>query len=115
MGRFVVSAAVQAAAPDVRLVVSVSGADDGLPRRALVPSNFEVVSLAPEEDHTPQQRNIAQAVEGPAGVYQLTLEGTGLPATREPRLIILAIAVSGDAETGWADDRGQTIAVGTLL
>jgi hypothetical protein len=54
-------------------------------------------------------------VEGPAGVYQLTLEGTGLPATREPRLIILAIAVSGDAETGWADDRGQTIAVGTLL
>jgi hypothetical protein len=114
MGRLVVSAAVQATAQGVGLVVSVSGADDGLPRSGLAPTNFAVVSLAPGEDLPPRERRIAQATEGPAGVYQLALEGTDPPAMPEPRHIILAIAVSGDTETGWADDQGQSIAAGTL-
>ena len=114
MGRLVVSAAVQATAQGVGLVVSVSGADDGLPRGGLAPTNFAVVSLAPGEDLPPLERRVAQTMEGPAGVYQLTLEGTGPSATPEPRQIILAIAVSGDTETGWADDQGQSIAAGTL-
>lgn len=115
MARFVVSAAVQATAQDVRLFISVSGADNGLPRSGLAPSNFEVVSLAMGGDATPQSLRVSQAAEGPAGIYQLTLDSMDLPATRETRTIILAIVVSGDAEAGWADDRGQTIAVGTIL
>jgi hypothetical protein len=30
-----------------------------------------------------------------------------------PQTMIFAITVSGDTESGWADDRGQTIAVGS--
>jgi hypothetical protein len=52
-------------------------------------------------------------VEGPAGIYQLILERNDEPSTLVPRTIILAITVSGDTESGWADDRGQTIAVGS--
>ena len=39
------------------------------------------------------------------------LEGDGQPSTLVPRTSILAISVIGDAESGWADDREQTIAV----
>src|SRR5215213_9861585 len=112
MARVVVHAAVQATAQDVRLVVSVSGAEDGLPRSGLASTNFDVVSVASGEDTAPRQQLIAQAVEGPAGIYQLVLEGDDQPSTLVPRTIILAIMVSGDTEGGWADDRGQTIAVG---
>jgi hypothetical protein len=53
-------------------------------------------------------------VEGPAGIYQLVLDGDGQPATLVLRTSIFAITVSGDTESGGADDRGQTIAVGRL-
>ena len=52
-------------------------------------------------------------VEGPAGIYQLVLDGDGQPSLLVPRTDIFAITVSGDTESGWADDRGQTIAVGS--
>ena len=113
MARVVVRGVVQATTQDVRLIVSVSGADDGLPRSGLAAANFDVVSVASGEDPTPRQQLIAQAVEGPTGVYQLVLEGTDQPPTLVPRTIILAITVIGDTASGWADDRGQTIAVGS--
>ena len=115
MARVVVSAAVQATAQDVRLIVSVSGAADGLHRSGLAAANFDVVSVASVEDPTPRQQLIAQAVEGPAGVYQLVLEQNGESSTLTPRMIIFAITVIGDTESRWADDRGQTIAVGSTL
>ena len=113
MARVVVEAGVQATAQDVRLVVSVSGAEDGLPRSGLASTNFDVVSVASDEDPAPRQQLIAQVVEGPAGIYQLVLEGDGQPSTLVPRTVVFAITVSGDTESGWADDRGQTIAVGS--
>jgi hypothetical protein len=113
IARVVVHAAVQATVQDVRLIVSVSGAEDGLPRSGLASTNFDVVSVASGEDTAPRQQLIAQVAEGPAGIYQLVLEGDGQPSTLVPRTIILAITVSGDTESGWADDRGQTIAVGS--
>ena len=79
MARVVVYAAIQATAQDVRLIVSVSGADDGLPRSGLASANFDVVSVASGEDTAPRQQLIAQVVEGPAGIYQLVLE-RGWPA-----------------------------------
>ena len=112
MARVVVYAVVQATAQDARLIVSVSGADDGLPRSGLASTNFDVVSVASDEDTAPRQQLIAQVVEGPAGIYQLILERNDEPSTLVPRTIIFAITVSGDTESGWADDRGQTIAVG---
>jgi hypothetical protein len=113
MARVVVHVVVQATTQDVRLIVSVSGAEDGLPRSGLAATNFDVVSVASDEDTAPRQQLIAQVAEGPAGVYQLVLEGDGQPSTLMPRTIIFAITVSGDTESGWADDRGQTIAVGS--
>jgi hypothetical protein len=113
MARAVVSAVVQATAREVRLIVSVSGADDGLPRSGLAVSNFDVVSVVSGEDTAPRQQLIAQAVEGPAGVYQLVLEGDGQPSTLLAKMTIFAITVNGNTESGWADDRGQTIAVGS--
>jgi len=115
MARVVVSAAVQATAQDVRLIVSVSGAADGLHRSGLAAANFDVVSVASVEDPTPRQQLIAQAVEGPAGVYQLVLDEDGQPSTLVSRTVIFAITVSGNTEGGWADDQGQTIAVGSTL
>ena len=112
MARLVLNAAVQAMAQDVRLIVSVSGAEDGLPRSGLASTNFDVVSVASGEDTVPRQQLIAQVVEGPAGIYQLVLEGDGQLSTLVPRTTIFAITVSGDTQSGWADDRGQTIAVG---
>jgi hypothetical protein len=111
MARVVVHAAVHATAQGVRLIVSVSGAEDVHPRSGLAVSNFDVVSVASGEDTAPRQQLIAQVVEGPAGIYQLVLDGNGRQSTLVPRTIILAITVSGDTEGGWADDRGQTIAV----
>ena len=113
MARDVVPGVVQATAQDVRLIVSVSGADDGLPRSGLASTNFDVVSMASSEDTAPRQQLIAQVVEGPEGVYQLALDGDGRAATLVPRRSILAITVNGDTESGWADDRGQTIAAGS--
>jgi hypothetical protein len=115
MARVVVSAAVQATAQDVRLIVSVSGAVDGLPRSGLSAANFDVVSVASGEDPGPRQQLIAQAVEGPAGVYQLVLDENDQPSTLMPRTIIFAITVIGDTASGWADDQGQTIAVNSTL
>ena len=100
-------------AQNVRLIVSVSGADDGLPRSGLASTNFDVALVASGEDTAPRQHLIAQVVEGPAGIYQLVLDRDGQRSTLVPRTIILAITVSGDTESGWADDRGQTIAVGS--
>ena len=113
MARVVVHAAVQAMAQNVRLIVSVSGAEDGLPRSGLASTNFDVVSVASGEDTTPRQQLIAQVMEGPTGIYQLVLDGDGQPSTLVPQTMIFAITVSGDTESGWADDRGQTIAVGS--
>jgi hypothetical protein len=113
MARVVVHAAVQATAQDVRLIVSVSGAEDGLPRSGFADTNFDVVSVASDEDTAPRQQLIAQVAEGPAGIYQLVLEGDGQPSTLLAKMVIFAITVSGDTESGWADDRGQTIAVGS--
>ena len=79
----------------------------------LHPRTFDVVSVANGEDTAPRQQLISQVVEGPAGIYQLILERNDEPSTLVPRAIILAITVSGDTESGWADDRGQTIAVGS--
>ena len=112
MARVVVHAVVQATVQDVRLIVSVSGADDGLPRSGLASTNFDVVSVVSGEDTAPRQQLIAQVVEGPAGIYQLVLDGDDQPSTLVPRTSIFAIMVSGDTESGWADDRGQTITVG---
>ena len=113
MARVVVNAAVQVTGQDVRLIVSVSGAADGVPRSGLAAANFDVVSVASGADTAPRQQLIAQAVEGPAGIYQLILDRNDEPSTLVPRTSILAITVSGDTESGWADDRGQTIAVGS--
>jgi hypothetical protein len=113
MARVVVHAAVQATEQNVRLIVSVSGAVDGLPRSGLGATNFDVVAVASGEDTTPRQQLIAQAVEGPAGVYQLVLDEDGQPSTLVSRTVIFAITVMGDTEGGWADDAGQTIAVGS--
>ena len=113
MARVEVYAAVQATAQGVRLIVSVSGADDGLPRRGLASANFDVVSVLSGEDTAPRQQLIAQVVEGPAGIYQLVLDGDDQQSMLVPQRSIFAIAVSGDTESGWADDRGQTIAVGS--
>jgi hypothetical protein len=113
MARVVVTAAVHATVQEVRLIVSVSGADDGLPRSGLAVSNFDVVSVVSAEDTAPRQQLIAQAVEGPEGVYQLVLEGDGQPPTLLAKMVIFAITVNGSSESGWADDRGQTIAVGS--
>jgi hypothetical protein len=46
MARVVIHAAIQATAQDVRLIVSVSGAEDGLPRSGLASTNFDVASVA---------------------------------------------------------------------
>ncbi len=108
MARVVVDAVVQATAQDVRLIVSVSGAADGHPRSGFVAANFDVAAVASGADPAPRQQLIAQVVEGPAGVYQLVLEPDDQPSARG---IIFAITVTGDTEGGWADDRGQTIAV----
>ncbi|HZG67261.1 MAG TPA: hypothetical protein VEZ12_10985 [Herpetosiphonaceae bacterium] len=113
MARVVVHAVVQATAQDVRLIVSVSGAEDGHPRSGLAVTNFDVVSVASGEDTTPRQQLIAQVVEGPAGIYQLVLDEDGQPSTLVSRTIIFAITVSGDTKGGWADDRGQAIAMGS--
>ena len=113
MARVVVNAAVQATAQAVRLIVSVTGAADGLPRSGLAAANFDVVSIASGDDTAPQQQLIAQAVEGPEGVYQLVLERNDQPSPLVPPLFIFAITVIGDTEGGWADDRGQTIVVGS--
>ena len=110
MARVVVSAAVQATGQDVRLIVSVSGAADGLPRSGLAAANFDVVSVVSGEA---RQQLIAQVGEGPAGVYQLVLERNDEPSTLVSRMLIFAVTVLGDTETGWADDRGQTITVGS--
>src|SRR5215204_76589 len=95
MARVVVSATVQATAQDVRLIVSVSGAEDGHPRSGLVATNFDVVLVASEEDTAPRQQLIAQAVEGPEGVYQLVLERNDQLSTLVPRMI-------GDRPLSWA-------------
>ena len=115
MARVVVQAAIQATAQDVRVIVSVSGAEDGLPRSGLASTNFDVVSVVSGDDTTPRQQLIAQVVEGPAGIDQLMLDGDGQPSALVPQTMILAITVSGDTESGWADDRGQTIAIGGTL
>ena len=65
------------------------------------------------EDTAPRQQLIAQVVEGPAGIYQLVLNGDDQQSMLVPQRSIFAIAVSGDTESGWADNRGQTIAVGS--
>ena len=111
MARVVVHAVVQAAGQDVRLIVSVSGADDGFPRSGLAATNFDVVSVVNGEDTAPRQQLIALAVEGPAGVYQLVLDKDGQSSTLMPQPIIFAMTVTGDTQSGWAGDRGQTIAV----
>ena len=72
-----------------------------------------MVSVGSGEDTAPRQQLIAQAVEGPEGVYQLVLEGNDEPSMLVPQMVIFAITVFGDTETGWADDQGQTIAVGS--
>jgi hypothetical protein len=113
MARVVVSAAVQATAQDVRLIVSVSGAADGLPRSGLAAANFNVVLVAGGADTAPQQQLIAQTVEGPEGVYLLILERNNQPSTPVSRMVVFAVTVIGDTEGGWADDRGQTIVVGS--
>src|SRR5215211_3610988 len=95
MARVVVRAAVQATTQDVRLIVSVNGAEDGLPRNGLAAANFDVVSVASGDDTVPRQQLIAVAAEGPAGIYQLVLEGDGQPSTLVPRTSILAITVRG--------------------
>jgi hypothetical protein len=112
MARVVIHAAVQETTQDVRLFDSVSGAEDGLPRSGLASTNVDVMSVASGEDTAPRQQLIAQAVEGPAGIYQLVLDGDGQQSMLLPQRSIFAITVSGDTESGWADDRGQTIVVG---
>ena len=112
MARVLVHGIVQATAQNVRLIVSVSGAEDGLPRSGLASANFDVVSVVSGEDTAPRQQLIAQVVEGPAGIYQLVLDGDGQQSMLLPQRSIFAITVSGDTESGWADDRGQTIVVG---
>ena len=74
MTRVVANANGHATAQEPRLIVSVSGASDGLPRSGLAVSSFDVVSVESGEDIAPRQRLIARAVEGPAGIYQLVLE-----------------------------------------
>jgi hypothetical protein len=71
------------------------------------------VSVESGDDTAPRQQLIAQAVEGPAGIYHLVLEGDSQPSALVPQTSIFAITVSGETESGWADDRGQTIAVGS--
>jgi hypothetical protein len=113
MARVVVHAAVQATAQEVHLIVSVIGAEDGLPRSGLASTNFDIASVGSVEDTAPRQQLIAQMLEGPPGIYHLVLDGDGQPSRLVPRPNIFAITVSGNTESGWADDRGQTIAIGS--
>jgi hypothetical protein len=112
MARVVVNAAVLPTAQDVHLIVSVSGAADGLPRSGLAPANFDVASIAGRGDTALRQHLVAQTVEGPVGAYQLILEQSAELSAEVSRDVIFVITVIGDAAAGWADDQGQAIAVG---
>jgi len=106
----IVSAAIARTAPDI-VVVSVSGASDGVARTGLGPESFVVQQLGHAPGSAPLHLPVAQVVEGPGGVYTLTLAYGSDVTGSIPIAEILSIAVSGTTETGWADDRGQTLAV----
>jgi hypothetical protein len=54
IARVVAEAVVHATAQEVLLIVSVSGAEDGLLRSGLAATNFDVVSMASDEDTAPR-------------------------------------------------------------
>jgi hypothetical protein len=109
MARLVVQAERQVSPLSRLLVVSVVGAEDGVPRTGLTVAEFGIAELAIDAESFWQPRAIDQLVEGPAGVYTMALatdDQSPMSAGDRP---ILAIAVSGPVDTGWADDRGQTL------
>ncbi len=110
MARLVVNAAVMPSMDTVYLVVSVSGNDDGTARSGLVAANFEVAALAADAATPALAQPVTHAVEGPVGVYLIELAGT-LPA--QSHQVTYAVTVTGDTESGWADDRGQALATGS--
>ncbi len=104
-----VSAAIARTATNV-VVVSVSGANDGVPRTGLGPESFVVHQVADAPGSGPLHLPVSQVIEGPSGVYSLSLAPGGEGASAAA---VLSIVVSGSTETGWGDDRGQTLATAT--
>lgn len=108
MARLIVNAATRANAQNV-LIVSVSGADDGLPRGGLAAEHFTVTAVAVAGSAATAAKAVARVHEETSGVYVLELQGAAEQPDSAPGSSVLAIAVNGSIEGGWADDRGQTI------
>ena len=112
MARLVVQAERAAATGSMVLVVSVVGAADGEPRTGLTVDAFRLLALTGAIEATWDARSIAQLQEGPEGLYTLTL-GPDAPAVwPDQSTAMLALIVTGAVDTGWADDRGQTLMSG---
>lgn len=110
MARLIVNAATLSDTQQV-LVVSVSGADDGLPRSGLAAEHFTVTAVAVAGSAAPAKA-VARVREEPPGVYVLELQGADEQTVSDAGSSVLVIAVNGSIEGGWADDRGQTIVNG---
>jgi hypothetical protein len=112
MARLVVQAERQATTGSVVLVVSVVGAADGVPRTGLTVDAFRLLALTGAAEAAWEVRSPAQVQEGPEGLYTLTL-GPDAPAIwPDSDMTVLALIVTGEVDTGWADDRGQTLVSG---
>jgi hypothetical protein len=112
MARLVVQAARQATPLGGLLVVSVVGAEDGVPRTGLSATEFAITELAHDPQVFWEPRSIDQLIEGPAGVYTIAVETDLQPPGTVSEPTVMAIAVRGAVDTGWADDQGQTVVSG---
>jgi hypothetical protein len=110
MAQLDVTAVALDQAEEVVLIVSVVD-DDGLPRAELPAAAFAVQQLTSALEAAGVRRAVVAVTEGPAGVYRLRLAPlAGSPAPPGP--VVFAVVVAGPTEGGWADDHGQTLAVG---
>ena len=114
MARLVVDAVVRPTGPGVGLVVAITGDDDGVPRSGLSPAAFTLMAIPPDDATSPQPCFVTDAMEGPPGVYRLSLDPLPPWAMTAPRRVIFSLAVRGEAEGGWADDLGHALVVATL-
>lgn len=114
MARLIVSAAVTQLPREVVLIVSVSGADDGLARGDLTGADFAVYQLSGQQESDPLRCAVDRVAEGPAGCYRLALAPASLQPEAAADRAIFCVVVGGPTEGGWADDRGQAIATGAV-